>query len=73
MFHYTNFIREYNTTDKYDIFYDKVRHKYIFKNYYDKIKKKIIKSIHCDRKIDASKLWLYSDLGHLTFVQHKCY
>jgi hypothetical protein len=42
MIHYAEFIRKYETTDEYDISHDEVRHKYMFKEYYNRINKRNI-------------------------------
>jgi hypothetical protein len=42
MIHYTEFIRKYKTADEYDILHDEVKHKYMFKKYYNRINKRDI-------------------------------
>ncbi len=42
MSHYSDFIRKYDTTDDYDILHDEIRHKYMIKQFYDKINKREI-------------------------------
>ena len=42
MSHYIDFIRLYEITDEYDISHDEVKHKYMFKDFYEKINKKEI-------------------------------
>ena len=40
MFHYCDFIRKYDTTNKFDTFHDEIKHKYMLKTFFDKINKR---------------------------------
>ncbi len=40
MSHYSDFIRKYDTIDDYDISHDEIKHKYMIKQYYDRINKR---------------------------------
>ncbi len=40
MSHYAEFIRKYETVDEYDTSYDEIKHKYMFKKYYERINKR---------------------------------
>ena len=42
MIHYSNFIRRYKTTNKFNTSHDEVRHKYMLKNFFDRINKREI-------------------------------
>jgi hypothetical protein len=40
MSHYSEFIRKYETADEYDTSHDEIKHKYMFKKYYERINKR---------------------------------
>ena len=40
MIHYSNFIRRYKTTNEFNTSHDEVRHKYMLKNFFDRINKR---------------------------------
>jgi hypothetical protein len=40
MSHYSEFIRKYETADKYDTSHDEIKHKYMLKKYYERINKR---------------------------------
>jgi hypothetical protein len=40
MSHYSEFIRKYETIDEYNTSHDEIKHKYMFKKYYEKINKR---------------------------------